>query len=137
LGACTQLWDINEEAPAELLGSQSLIAGSDIAPICSEVAPALAHLAAALTEGGFLLLREFTGPHALLLQALMDGSSPPRCVQQMSFCGVPGRVQGTKGWPDPWAPLAAPASACDLQGCSVTPSCVGMLHAGLHGSSPC
>ena len=76
-----QVWDINEEPPVDLSGSQSLVACSDIAPTCSEIAPALAHLAAALVEGGFLLLREFTGPHALLLHALADGAAPPRRVQ--------------------------------------------------------
>lgn len=80
--ACTQLWDVNEEPSADLRGSQSLVVGSDIAPACGDVARALRHLAAALTEGGFLLLREFTGPHALLLRALLDGARPPTCAQQ-------------------------------------------------------
>ena len=76
-----QAWDVNSPPPASLEGNQTVISASDLSPVCANIGATAAHLAAALADGGFLLLREYTGPHMLLLHAL-QGSSPARSVSE-------------------------------------------------------
>ena len=73
-----QAWDLNEAPPEASTGTQSLVAASDIGPLCADVAAAVRQLAARLREGGFLLLHEYTGPYTLLLHALSDKAALPR-----------------------------------------------------------